>query len=356
MSAGALKGEIVARAEYLGVTRLTLILALAAALAFVSDAVAGGISDKTCPTTRGEHSNMCPPGTVGTPYSIRFVENEGSGCGPGRQTFHLDSGALPPGLTLAPDGTLSGTSTLAGTFQFYVEMREPQDDPANCAGKRTQKQFTLTVRRPPWIVSTPAVTPRSEVGVPFRMTLRARGGSGIFAWALVEGKLPRGLRLGIAGSIVGTPRTAGSYRFEVRARDTEARSLKWPALLHVAPRLRIPPQRLPVAKVGCSYRADLTATGGIAPTVWKLTRGRLPRGIRLASALGRFGGIPKEAGRHLVTVEVSDGLNVKATRSFTIVTRATPRRQSALAARPRASCRRARPIRPSYLRPDRRLP
>jgi hypothetical protein len=308
------------------VKRLVLTLALIAAVAVASDAPAGGISDETCPTTRGEHTNTCPPGTVDTPYSIRFAEKEGSGCGPGRQTFHLDSGVLPPGLTLAPDGKLSGTSLQAGSFQFYVEMREPENDPANCAGKRTQKQFMLKIRPQPWIVSTPANPPRSEVGVPFRMSLRARGGSGIFAWALAAGKLPAGLKLGIDGSIAGTPRRAGTYRFEARARDTEARSLRWAATLSVAPRLRIHARRLPAAKVGRFYRADLTATGGVAPKVWKLTRGLLPRGIRLAPALGRLSGTPKQTGRHVVTVEVSDGLNVRSTRTFTFVISAIPRR------------------------------
>ena len=207
------------RREQVTVTRSLLILALVAVLTVTSDAPAGGISDETCPNIAGEYTNTCPAGTVGVPYSIRFSETEGSGCGPGRQTFHLDSGMLPPGLNLAPDGTLSGTSFQPGGFQFYVEMREPGDDPANCAGKRTQKQFTLKVRRQPWIVSTPAVTPRSEVGVPFRMTLRARGGSGIFAWTLAAGQLPSGLRIGVDGSISGTARTPGIYRFAARAKD-----------------------------------------------------------------------------------------------------------------------------------------
>ena len=35
-----------------------------------------------------------------------FKEREGSGCGPGRQSFHLDSGTLAPGLTLEPGGIL----------------------------------------------------------------------------------------------------------------------------------------------------------------------------------------------------------------------------------------------------------
>lgn len=305
--------------EYVSVRRFALILALVAALAVASDAPAGGISDETCPNARGENTNTCPPGTVGTPYSIKFVEREGSGCGPGKQTFHLDSGLLPPGLTLAPDGTLSGRSLLVGSFQFYVEMREPQDDPANCAGKTTQKQFTLKIRRQPWIVPAPAVLPRSEVGVPFRMTLRARGGSGIFAWTLVAGRLPAGLRLSVDGSIMGTPRSAGTYRFEAKARDTESRSLTWAATLSVAPRLVIRSRRLPAAKVGRLYKADLIATGGVAPKRWKLVRGRMPRGIRLAPALGRLTGTPKEAGRQLVTVEVSDGLEVKRTKTFSVV-------------------------------------
>ena len=301
------------------VTRSLLILALVAVLTVTSDAPAGGISDETCPNIAGEYTNTCPAGTVGVPYSIRFSETEGSGCGPGRQTFHLDSGMLPPGLNLAPDGTLSGTSFQPGGFQFYVEMREPGDDPANCAGKRTQKQFTLKVRRQPWIVSTPAVTPRSEVGVPFRMTLRARGGSGIFAWTLAAGQLPSGLRIGVDGSISGTARTPGIYRFAARAKDTEARSLIWQTKVSVAPRLRIPTQRLPAGQIGRGYRADLTAVGGVGQTVWRLKRGRLPRGIRLASALGRLTGAPTEAGTRVVILEVRDGLKVTNTKTFRIV-------------------------------------
>ena len=282
------------------------------------DAPGGGISDEPCPNVAGEHTNTCPAGTVGIPYYLRFRENEGSGCGPGRQTFHLDSGVLPPGLALASDGALDGTPVQPGRFQFYVQMREPQDDPATCAGKRTEKQFTLRVRKPPWIVSVPRTPPRSEVGVPFRMNLRARGGTGIFAWSLLRGRLPAGMSLRASGSIVGTPRTAGTYGFTVRARDTEARLVTWSGTVAVAARLLIRTDLVLPARVGRFYRADLMAAGGVAPKVWKVTRGRLPRGIRLAPALGRLIGTPREAGRHQFTVEVSDGLRVKSTAMFTI--------------------------------------
>ena len=301
------------------VKRSALILVLVAVLAVASDAPAGGISDETCPNVAGEYTNTCPSGTVGVPYSVRFSESEGSGCGPGRQTFHLDSGDLPPGLALAPDGNLSGTSFQPGSFQFYVEMREPRDDPANCAGKTTQKKFTLKVRRQPWIVSTPAMPPHSEVGIPFRMTLRARGGSGIFVWKVAGGRLPPGVRVGVHGTIAGIPWTPGTYRFVASAKDTEARSLIRQMKISVAPRLRIRTQRLPAAEIGRRYSADLSAAGGVAPTEWKLTHGRLPRGMRLASALGRLTGLPKETGTRVVAIEVSDGLKAKYAKTFRIV-------------------------------------
>jgi large repetitive protein len=313
------EGYVCHKAEEVIVKGSVLTVVVVAVLAVAADAPAGGISDETCPNVAGEHTNTCPAGTVGVPYSIRFRESEGSGCGPGRQTFLLDSGDLPPGLTLAPDGNLSGTSFQPGSFQFYVEMREPEHDPASCAGKRTQKKFTLKIRQQPWIVSTPAVPPRLEVGAPFRMTLRARGGSGNFAWTLAAGQLPAGVGIAVDGSIAGTPRAPGTYRFAAMAKDTEARSLIWRTKASVAPRLRIRTQKLPAARIGRAYSADLATVGGVSPTVWKLRRGRLPRGIRLAPALGRLTGVPKEAGTHLVSFEVSDGLKVRSARTFRMV-------------------------------------
>ena len=308
--------------------RLVLALTLVAVLTLAPAAPGGGISDDACPNVAGENTNTCPAGTVGVPYSIRFTEREGSGCGPGRQTFHFDSGILPPGLNLALDGTLSGTSYQPGIFKFYVEMREPTDDPAHCAGKRTQKQFTLMIRRQPWIASSPAVTPQSEVGVPFRTALRARGGSGIFAWSLASGRLPAGLRILADGSIAGTPRTPGLYRVTVTARDTEGRMLNWSGGLTVAPRLRVGTVRLPPARAGRSYRADLTTVGGIAPTVWKVMRGRLPSGIRLQPGLGRLTGKPTEAGTYFVTFGVRDRVKVTKVKTLRVVVGRRPGRRA----------------------------
>jgi hypothetical protein len=93
-----------------------------------------GIADEPCPTVAGENTNTCPAGTVGVPYTIQFKEAEGSGCGPGKQKFTVDSGTFPPGLSLASSGHVSGTPTQAGSFEFYIKIAEPLGEPG-CAGR-----------------------------------------------------------------------------------------------------------------------------------------------------------------------------------------------------------------------------
>lgn len=306
-------------------------LIAAVVLVLVPGALGGGISDEPCPNVGGENTNTCPSATVGEEYSVRFVEREGSGCGQGRQRFYLDSGLLPPGLSLTPEGTLSGVTFVAGAYRFYVEMREPEDDPAHCAGKRTQKQFTLAVRRQPWVVSVPALPPQSEVGSPFRMALRARGGSGVFTWRLSAGRFPQGLRLRPDGLIAGTPLRAGTYTVAAEATDTESRSQTWSATLEVSPRLRIGKRPLPRAQVGRSYVADLTAAAGALPRVWGVAHGRLPRGIRLAPHSGRLYGTPGETGTFRVVLKVRDQLKAATAQPFSLVVlpSSRPRNQQA---------------------------
>ena len=130
------------------------------------------------------------------------------------------------------------------------------------------------------------------------------------------GSTPRGTQALSDGTIEGTPRSNGTYRFTTRAEDTEGRTVGWKVELAIASRLRVHSRQLPRAQTGRTYRADLASVGGIGPTTWKLTRGRLPRGLRLESARGRLTGSPTEAGTHVFTVEVRDALRVTVVRAF----------------------------------------
>ena len=61
-------------------------------------------------------TSALPSGTVGTSYSTALAATGGSGS----YTWTLFSGTLPPGLTLAASGTISGTPTAPGTFSPLV--------------------------------------------------------------------------------------------------------------------------------------------------------------------------------------------------------------------------------------------
>ncbi len=58
-----------------------------------------------------------PNGTVGIPYATSLTTNA-----PPSSTFSLLSGSLPPGLTLAGDGTITGTPTTTGTYNFTAQV------------------------------------------------------------------------------------------------------------------------------------------------------------------------------------------------------------------------------------------
>ncbi|MBP6821870.1 MAG: putative Ig domain-containing protein, partial [Acidobacteria bacterium] len=57
---------------------------------------------------------------VGTPFSQNFTHTGGLGT----VTFTTNNSALPPGLTLNPNGMLSGTPTQAGSFTFTVSIAD----------------------------------------------------------------------------------------------------------------------------------------------------------------------------------------------------------------------------------------
>jgi IPT/TIG domain/Secretion system C-terminal sorting domain len=73
-------------------------------------------------------------GTVSNPYSYTFVAN-----GTPTPTYAVLSGTLPPGLTLAPNGVLSGTPTTAGTFGPIVVRA------TNAGGSVDTAPFSITI-------------------------------------------------------------------------------------------------------------------------------------------------------------------------------------------------------------------
>lgn len=77
-----------------------------------------------------------PIGTTGTAYNQTLTAT--GGCAP--NTFSLLTGTLPPGLTLSPNGTLSGIPTVSGNFAFASRVTN------NC-GCTSERSYVLTIQQ-----------------------------------------------------------------------------------------------------------------------------------------------------------------------------------------------------------------
>ncbi len=162
-----------------------------------------------CPTITVNPTNPnLPPGTAGVPYSQTFTATGGTAP----YTFSVSGGSLPAGLTLSSSGTLSGTPSQCGTFNFTIMAT----DNFTCMATRS---YMLVINGPTITISPPTL-PNGSVGTPYNQTLTASGGAAPYSFSISAGTLPPGLALSSTGEITGTPTTAGSFPFTVKATDS----------------------------------------------------------------------------------------------------------------------------------------
>jgi hypothetical protein len=128
-------------------------------------------------------------------------------------TWSLASGNLPAGLTLAQGGKISGTPTASGTFTFKVKAQ-------NSSGSDTK---TLSIVITISVTITTTTLPNGMVNTAYSQSLTATGAAPI-TWTLASGKLPTGLTLSTTGTISGTPTTAGTFDFTVKATSSTGSS------------------------------------------------------------------------------------------------------------------------------------
>ena len=82
--------------------------------------------------------------------------------------------------------------------------------------------------------------------------------------------------------------------------------------------LSIATETLPPPFVHQQYRAELKATGGIAPLEWKISRGNLPEGLDLDRSSGVISGVPAKPGELEVTISVVDSVGNTTSRDYKI--------------------------------------
>lgn len=172
-----------------------------------------------------------PNATVSLLYNASL---EASG-GIGPYTWLLDSGALPEGLAMTPEGVISGRPIQAGSIAFTVRVRDS-------IGTSTVKAlFIIVFVPPPPLVIQTVQLPETSAERPYTQTLQATGGVPPYTWSLASGSLGTGLNLSADGVLSGTPESPGTLVFVVRVTDSAQQSITRTLAINIKPADKVAP-------------------------------------------------------------------------------------------------------------------
>ena len=240
-----------------------------------------------------------PDGIINSAYNHQLTATGGTPI-----TWSLAGGSLPTGLTLSASGEITGTPTSENTFYFSVKA-------TNSAGSHTQILTITTLEMPTITITT---LPDGIVGTLYFKTLTSTGTTPL-TWTLESGSLPNNLTLSTAGVISGTPTTAGTFNFTVKATNSVGNNTKALSIAILAPPV-ITTTTLPNGVTGTAYNQTLTATG-TTPITWTLESGNLPNNLTLSTA-GVISGTPTTDGTFNFTVKATNSVG-SDTKALSII-------------------------------------
>ncbi len=138
------------------------------------------------------------------------------------------------GLVLAGDGTISGEPAAAGSATLATVIEDAR-------GRRRPVVIPITVMPPPIIDENAPITLKR--GSPVARPLGRQGGTGPFAWTVIDGALPKGLRLDPDGTLRGAPAEVGTSTATVEVLDRWKAAARHGITLQVEPADEEPPRK-----------------------------------------------------------------------------------------------------------------
>lgn len=226
--------------------------------------------------------------------------------------------ALPPGLSLSPNGKLTGTPTTPGTYEFEVTATNPN-------GFDVSGMLTMVIGGgggggsvPAFVNETPPTT--GVVGDVYDYHFTATGVPAP-TFSKASGTFPPGTDITADGELSGTLTTAGSYAFVVQAHNDNGDAFT-PLITVVVSPLEIPPtftnQDPPDGLLGVAFSYTFTAVGDPAPTFSK-SSGNFPTGLTLNATTGVLSGTPTATGPFTFVVQAHNDAGDDFTDSMVVV-------------------------------------
>ena len=181
------------------------------AYTFVVKAATGNASDTETETLTVRQPLVVSPFIARkAEVGIAFTNSQTATGGSGTFTWSISKGALPSGLALGTNGTITGTPVVAGRYTFTVTATDTE---------ARAKGVDVTLVVSPKLSLKTVKLKAGKTGQAYRLKLVTVGGVGPMTWT-ATGKLPRGFRLGRTGLLFGTPTKAGAYRITVTVTDS----------------------------------------------------------------------------------------------------------------------------------------
>ena len=257
-------------------------------------------------------TSSLPDGSEGVSYSETLASSGGGGA----QAWAIHSGALPTGLALNDStGEISGTPTVADTYNFVVEVTAVDTSTALAP-------LSITITEP-LAVTTSTPLADGALGSPYSLQLSSVGGVGPNTWS-TSGSLPGGLSVNSAGLLSGTPTATGNFTFTAEVTDSLTTTANKDLTITINPALTIATTSVPNGSVSTAYSQQLTTSGGVAPDSWAVTSGALPTGLSLEQHTGEIVGTPTATGAFSFTVTATDSLSATASQPLSITVGAAP--------------------------------